>query len=114
MTITRSFYRFATLFLLGALAWAGVASAQQATTGEMDAPSPQGAINAGHHRAPAKSAKPQSPRAPVTTTRSENRAAGVWDKQGDKERDNRYQPPQRNLIGQYQNAVTPPPVDEGR
>ncbi|WP_266181575.1 hypothetical protein [Dyella humicola] len=113
MTITRSFYRFTTLFLLGSLAWAAVASAQPAHTGETDAPSPQGAVNAGHHRPPATSAKPQGPRAPVVTTRSENRAASVWGEQGDKERDDHYQPTQRNLIGQYQNAVTPP-VDEGR
>jgi hypothetical protein len=113
MTITRSFYRFATFLLLGALAWAGVAAAQQATSDEADAPSPHRSLNAGQHRPPAKSARPQSPGAPAMTTRPENRATGERGRQGDKDRDNHYQPPQRNLIGQYQNAVRPP-VDEGR
>ncbi len=39
--------------------------------------------------------------------------ASVRAKAGDKAHDDHYQPAQRNLIGQYQNAVTPP-VDEGR
>ncbi|MFC4527389.1 hypothetical protein ISN76_13405 [Dyella halodurans] len=113
MTITRSFYRFTTLVLLATLAWAGVACAQQASTGGTDAPSPQAAVNAGHRRPPATSAKAQSTRVPATTTRAENRMASVRAKAGDKAHDDHYQPAQRNLIGQYQNAVTPP-VDEGR
>jgi hypothetical protein len=114
MTITRSFYRFATLLLLCAFAWAGVASAQQASSGKADAPAAKDAVATGGHRMPAKSAGPKTPHAQVAKAPSDNRAASERVKPGDKESERHYQPLQRNLIGQYQNAVTPPPVDEGR
>lgn len=114
MTITRPFYRFATLFLFGVLAWTGMASAQQSNASKADAPSPTGVASAGRHRQPAKTSPPQSEHAPVTPKRTKSRAANALDKEDNKGSSDHYQPGQRNLIGQYQNAVTPPPVDVRR
>jgi hypothetical protein len=114
MTITRSFYRLAALFLLGAPAWAGMASAQQTTASKADEPLPHGAVNTAHHQRPAKPTRPQDSHKPVLRKPSQSVAAQAWDKPGDKDSDDHYQPPQRNLMGQYQNAVTPPPVDGRR
>ena len=105
MTITRSFYRFATLFLLGVLGGTGMASAQQGTANQADTQLSRDAASANPHRQQAQLSRPHAPTAPGQTKRG---LANTLDPAGNHGVGDHYRPSQRNLIGPYQNAVTPP------
>ena len=108
MTITRHFYRFATLFLLGVFGGTGIASAQQNAANKADVPLPRDVASVGSHRQPVKMSRLQSGHTKVTPKPRKSEVASTLDQADNNGGGDHYQPAQRNLIGQYQNAVTPP------
>jgi hypothetical protein len=121
MTITRSFYQVAALSLLALLAMVDTVFAQQQEpTPAVVAPAtmaigsssalPLRSINADARALPARPGKPRGQGASAASKPSHNRTAKAPPTMDSRDGVNRYPSSQRNLIGQYQNAVTPPPV----
>ena len=108
MTITRSFYRFATLFLLGVLGGTGMASAQQGTANQADTQLSRDAASVNPHRQQAKLNRPQGEHATAMPGQTKRRLANTLDPAGNHAGGDHYRLSQRNLIRPYQNAVTPP------
>lgn len=106
MTITRSFSPIALLALLGALGWAGVAAAQQ-----QPAAVPAPAVSTAKADSSVLKSKPhvQVSARSLPSKRATGTAEVNRNHLGD-----RYAPRPHGLIDQYQNAVTPPPIDSGR
>jgi hypothetical protein len=108
MTITRPFLHIGLLALLGALAWAGAAAAEQVPAGAV----PAAAASTAKAASPVVKSKPHVQQAsarneqPVRATNTADAAKSRLSE--------RYVPHQHGLIDQYQNAVTPPPIDIGR
>lgn len=106
MTITRSFLPIVLVAGMGALGWAGTVAAQQPP---IAAPVP--VASTAKPNAPTLKAKPHvqvtarnvSPKRATTTADVDKNHLG-----------DSYVPNQHALIDQYQNAVTPPPIDIGR
>jgi hypothetical protein len=115
MTITRSFYHLAALSLLAGLTTVDTAFAQQQepTPTMANASSsalPHRSLNADGRVLQATPGKPRGQGASAASKPSNDPTAKAPSAMDSRDSVNRYPSSQRNLIGQYQNAVTPPPV----
>jgi hypothetical protein len=106
MTITRPFSHIALFALLGVSGWAGVAEAQLP-------PAAAPATAASTAKAGSSVAKP-TPHVQVSSRHVPPKSATSTAEVDKNHLGERYAPQQRGLIDQYQNAVTPPPMDSGR
>jgi hypothetical protein len=106
MTITRPFSQIGLLALAGAFCWASVAAAQQ---------QPAAAPASAASTAKVASSVVKSKQHVQVSSRSAPTKRATTTAEVDKNHlGDRYAPHQRALIDQYQNAVTPPPIDIGR